>query len=206
MNGACAGFNIMTYMKNPEILAADQVSLSASIMAIGAFDGVHRGHQHLIRRAVAAARQAGCPALVWTFDPPPKVVFGRAEQLCSLSEKLNRIAHLGPDIIVLARFDADYAKRSATAFLGDLARVNPSEIHVGSDFRFGHRQSGDVALLAEHFPVTIPEPYACARGEIVSSTRIRALRAEGRLEEAQALLGPLHRAAPTSPHQQAQNL
>lgn len=172
------------------ILSDHQIDLDASVMAIGAFDGVHRGHQHLISGAIREARASGVPAVVWTFDPPPKVVFGRADQLCALDEKLARIAHLGPDVIVVARFDRLYAARSADAFLADLARVNPRRIHVGADFRFGHKQSGDVARLSERFPVTVPTPVACAAGETVSSTRIRALRAAGLRGEADALQGP----------------
>lgn len=172
-----------------------QASLPASVMAIGAFDGVHRGHQALIRGAVDQARRAHVASVVWTFDPPPKVVFGRAAQLCPLDEKLARIARLGPDLIVVARFDRLYAARSADTFLRDLARVNPQVIHVGADFRFGHRQSGDTALLSRLFNVNIAQPVICAAGETVSSTRIRALRADGRLAEARALQGPFESAA-----------
>ena len=64
------------------ILSDRQAHLPASVMAIGAFDGVHRGHQQLIRSAVAEARAVRVPSVVWTFDPPPKVVFGRAKPLC----------------------------------------------------------------------------------------------------------------------------
>ena len=172
------------------ILTDRQIALPASVMAIGAFDGVHRGHQHLISGAISEARATGVPSVVWTFDPPPKVVFGRAAQLCPLDEKLARIAALGPDVIVVARFDRRYAARSAEAFLDDLASANPTRIHVGDDFRFGHRQSGDVARLAQRFAVSVHAPVACAAGETVSSTRIRALRAAGLFTEADALQGP----------------
>lgn len=71
-----------------QVLADHQIALPACVATIGAFDGVHRGHQALIGAAVAEARAEGLPAVVWTFDPPPKVLFGRARQLCSLTEKL----------------------------------------------------------------------------------------------------------------------
>ena len=67
-----------------------QIALPASVAAIGAFDGVHRGHQHLIRAAIRDARARGVPSVVWTFDPPPKVFFGRARQLVALDQKLAR--------------------------------------------------------------------------------------------------------------------
>lgn len=172
-----------------QVLRDDQLTLPASILTIGAFDGVHRGHQALISRAVADARAARIPSVVWTFDPPPKVFFGRARQLSPLPEKLARIARLGPDYIVLASFHRSYAARPAQAFLADLARVGPRRIHVGGDFRFGAKQVGDVALLALHFSVAPAPDIQCRAGTTISSTRIRALRAEGRLHEAQALQG-----------------
>lgn len=176
------------------ILPDWKARLPASVMAIGAFDGVHRGHQDLIRGAVAEARATQVPAVVWTFDPPPKVVFGRAVQLCPLDEKLARIAQLGPDVIVVARFDRRYAMRDARDFMLDLGRVNPRAIHVGGDFRFGAAQSGDTDLLALRFTVRIARPTLCDAGQTVSSTRIRALRADGRDAEARALQGPFDRA------------
>ncbi|MGA0543099.1 FAD synthetase [Neotabrizicola sp. VNH66] len=172
------------------IVTDRQIALPASLLAIGAFDGVHRGHQALIRTMVAEARAAQLPAVVWTFDPPPKVHFGRAAQLLPLPEKLSRIAALGPDWIVVASFTAAYARRSPAAFLADLARIGPQQIHVGADFRFGARQQGDVALLAERFPVALAPPTCCAAGETISSSRIRALQAAGQRDEATRLLAP----------------
>lgn len=171
------------------VLTDRQARLPSSVLAIGAFDGVHRGHQALIRSAVDEARDRAVPAVVWTFDPPPKVVFGRAAQLSPLPEKLARIARLGPDLIVISRFNHLYAARSARAFLSDLARLNPSRIHIGGDFRFGHRQSGDVALLAQHFDLCIADPVTCSDGQTISSSRIRALRAAGDVTRAHALQG-----------------
>ena len=136
-----------------------QIALPASVAAIGAFDGVHRGHQHLIRAAIRDARARGVPSVVWTFDPPPKVFFGRARQLVALDQKLARIGLLGPDWIVVAPFHAAYARRSAEAFLADLGRIAPRRIHVGADFRFGARQSGDVALLARHFDLALARRF-----------------------------------------------
>lgn len=166
-----------------------QIALTASVVAIGAFDGVHRGHQDLIRAAIAEARESRLPAVVWTFDPPPKVHFGRAARLMPLAEKLSRIAALGPDWVVVAPFTTLYASRSAADFIADLARISPARIHVGADFRFGTRQTGDVALLAQHFPLAEVQTTCCCAGEVISSSRIRALRAVGAHDAAAALLG-----------------
>lgn len=171
------------------VLSDGQLSLSASIVTIGAFDGVHRGHQHLIAEAVETARLAGLPSVVMTFDPPPKVFFGRAARLSWLDDKLARIAQLGPDYVVVASFTTSYAARSPERFLADLARFGPRLVLVGSDFRFGAKQAGDVALLARHFDVRLAETLQCGAGEAVSSSRIRALRAEGRATEAAQLQG-----------------
>lgn len=176
-----------------QVLSDQQIELSACVMAIGAFDGVHRGHQALITASVQDARATNVPSVVWTFDPPPKVVFGRVPQLCSLDEKLARIARLGADFIVVASFDHSYASKSAGAFLDDLAKCHPHRIHVGQDFRFGYKQSGDVGDLEQRFSVRVAQPVNCDAGEPVSSTRIRALRAAGRQAEADALQGAFNK-------------
>lgn len=174
---------------NTRIVTDRQLSLPrGSVLAIGAFDGVHQGHQALISDALAKARQLGLPAVVWTFDPPPKVVFGRAAQLLPLGQKLARIARLGPDYIVVASFTRCYASRSAEDFLSDLSRLCPRSIHVGGDFRFGLRQAGDVGLLARHFDVSIRKPVTCPAGETISSSRIRKLRESGNFCDADRLL------------------
>ncbi|MBU2031490.1 MAG: FAD synthetase family protein [Alphaproteobacteria bacterium] len=171
-----------------QVVTDRQIVLSGCVLAIGAFDGVHRGHQRLIAGAIADARAAGLPAVVWTFDPPPKVFFGRAIRLSPLHEKLARIAALGPDWITVASFNATYAARSAESFIADLARIAPRRIHVGADFRFGARQSGDVGLLARHFDLALAEPVICAGGEVISSSRIRTLKMQGRAQDAATLL------------------
>ncbi len=163
--------------------------LSASVLTIGAFDGVHAGHQALIRGAIASARRRGVPAVVWTFDPPPKVFFGRARQLTPLAAKLARISAFAPDTIVVSEFDTAFRKMSAASYMDEIARITPQEIHVGGDFRFGARQSGDVDLLSTRFDVRIKPPVRCSAGQVVSSTRIRALREQGLFDMADKLLG-----------------
>lgn len=174
------------------IVSDRQLSLPGSVLAIGAFDGVHRGHQALIGAAVAEARGLGLPSVLWTFDPLPKVFFGRAKALIPLRQRLALMADLGPDWIVVAPFTACYAARPALDFLADLARINSQRIHIGEDFRFGARQSGDLALMRQHFSVTPAPVVTCPKGERISSTRIRALCAMGRAEAAAPLLRPPH--------------
>lgn len=156
-----------------------ELALPASIVTIGAFDGVHRGHQELIRQTIATAQRHGLPAVVYTFDRPPKVYFGQAEALISLTERLDRIAALKPDHIIVARFDRDYAHRTAADFVAELRNLHPLQILVGHDFRFGSCQSGNTALLRQYFNTYNPPPVRCSDGKIVSSSRIRSLRQSG---------------------------
>ncbi|HAQ82971.1 FAD synthetase [Bradyrhizobium viridifuturi] len=163
------------------------MALDASVVTIGAFDGVHRGHQELLRQTIAAAQRRGVPAVVYTFDPPPKVYFGQAEALISLDEKLDRIATFTPDHVVVADFNQIYVSRSAADFLAELQLLRPCELIVGEDFRFGSCKGGTAQLLRQHFNTRILPPVRCGNGEIVSSSRIRSLRRSGLAAAAAAL-------------------
>ncbi|VIO72669.1 Putative riboflavin biosynthesis protein RibF [Bradyrhizobium ivorense] len=166
---------------------AGELGLPASVVTIGAFDGVHRGHQELLRQTITAAQRRGVPAVVYTFDPPPKVYFGQAEALTSLAEKLERIATFGPDHVIVAGFDRVYARRTAADFIAELQRLHPHEVIVGEDFRFGACKSGTARALRHHFHTHVLPSVRCSAGEIVSSSRIRALRRSGLAAAAAAL-------------------
>lgn len=165
------------------------LTLSGSVIAIGAFDGVHKGHQEVIRQTVRRSRMLGVPSLVYTFDPPPRHYFSGAQVLTPIEEKVSRIARLGVDHVVIARFDESYTKRSASSFVTELARLGPLCIHVGNDFQFGQNREGNVELLARHFPVQIIEPVHCPDGKTISSTRIRHLLSQGETQKTLSLLG-----------------
>jgi riboflavin kinase/FMN adenylyltransferase len=163
-----------------------ELNLAASVVTIGAFDGVHRGHQELIRQTVKTARSLGVPAVVYTFDPPPKVFFGQAEALIPLTKKLERISAFRPDHLIVARFDDDYAGRTAADFFAELGTLNPRQIFVGDDFRFGSCKTGNVAQLRKHFETCSLPPVRCGNGV---SSRIRSLRRSGFAAAAAALEG-----------------
>lgn len=176
-------------------------------LALGMFDGVHRGHAGVILQAVDEARgKAGEVSGVLTFDPHPSRILypERATALImSLEERIERVRALGIDHVFVQPFTLAYAKREAEAFIPLLKREFPGlkSLHVGCNFRFGHKRGGDVSVLRETgsaFGMSVHvrerEVYA---GEPISSSRIRAALLEGRIEEANILLGHPYRVSGT---------
>jgi riboflavin kinase/FMN adenylyltransferase len=173
---------------------------TVSHVTIGAFDGVHRGHQQLIGTMARAAHEAGRAAVALTFDPHPGALLGRSPvaALTTPEERAVLIADLGVDALVILRFTPTMAGTSAARFVGMLRRyLHMVELWVGPDFALGHRREGTVPFLRqlgeqEGFIVRVVEPLRW-RGEIVSSTRIRAALTAGDIEEANSCLGRPYR-------------
>lgn len=163
--------------------------LGASVVSIGAFDSVHRGHQVLIRRMVGSARRLDAPAVVYTFDPPPRSYFQNAPVLTPLAQKLDRLTSLGVDEAIVARFDAAYAARGPQELIEEIVELNPFEVWVGRDFRFGEDRKGDVSTLRRYFEVRPVEPICSGNGKVISSSLVRNLVSGADLEEARLLLG-----------------
>ena len=163
--------------------------VSASVVSIGAFDGVHRGHQKLIRQALEHAEELRVPLIVYTFDPPPKVYFQKMMRLCSLEEQLERFARLGVRHVVVQPFDSQYLRREAEDFHRDLEALNPLALWVGPDFRYGSQRKGDINTLRNRFNVRVLEPVRCGFGEVISSSRIRSLLQNNQQAAAYDLLG-----------------
>lgn len=168
------------------------------VLAIGAFDGLHRGHAALIGRVRARAGERGLVPAVVSFDPLPRAFFSNEPlaRLSSLREKLCGFAKAGVEQLLLLRFDAGLASMTAEDFVRDvlIGRMGMKEIWVGAKFRFGHRRAGDVELLRrlgpEHgFDVRVLETVATADGERVSASRIRETLAAGDFAHAARLLG-----------------
>mgnify|MGYP000940179176 CR=1 FL=1 len=126
--------------------------VTRSVVTIGAFDGVHLGHQSLVRSAIAAGQRHRAPVIAWTFDPPPRVFFGKAPPLMTPEEKVARLLTLGVDHVILSHFDEAFRARTAAEFLQDLGSMGPLELWVGDDFRFGAGQQGNVETLATLAP------------------------------------------------------
>ena len=177
-----------------ELLAPER----PSAISIGNFDGIHLAHQQLLRRVVECARPAGATAVAMTFDPHPARILApdRAPMLLSSPEQKARlIEQLGIDLLVVLSFTPELARVSPEVFVQDILvrRLRASSVHVGPNFRFGHRQAGNTDLLgklAQQFGFELEVlPMLKLRGEFVSSSRIRRLLSNGRVSIAGRLLG-----------------
>ena len=170
------------------------------VLTIGNFDGLHRGHRHLIRALTEAAHAVDAPAVVYTFDPPPRVVLApdsRAPRIQTWADKVAIMGELGVDHIVVETFTREFAAHPPEWFLDVVVgqRIQPQAMVVGYDFRFGRGRSGDVDTLRAAFPeipVSQVSPLQLD-GKTVSSSRIRQLVTAGDVAEAGALLGCPHR-------------
>jgi len=176
--------------------------LGPCVAALGVFDGVHVGHQALVRDAVALARSRGSSSVVVTFDRDPDQVVSPASaapQLLDLDDKLSFLSGLGADTVLVMPFTRELAATPPLVFLDEvlLDSMAPEAVVVGYDFRFGHRAEGDVDLLvrygADHGFAVVAHELVRDGGEPVTSTRIRALIAAGEVAEASRLLGRPHR-------------
>lgn len=167
-------------------------------LAIGVFDGVHLGHQQIIRQTITDARQHEAVALIVTFDQHPSAIVapGRVPPLIySIPQKVRTIEALGADALLEIPFDREFSQQTGEAFIRSLARDlgQIQSICVGADFVFGHKRSGNVPLLRQlgselHFQVHGLAAVALD-GETVSSTRIRETIRSGDFDAASQMLG-----------------
>ncbi|HUK30841.1 MAG TPA: bifunctional riboflavin kinase/FAD synthetase [Candidatus Acidoferrum sp.] len=169
-----------------------------TVVSVGNFDGLHLGHQRILRAIVERARRQGAIAAAITFDPHPMKVL-RPENapplIMTLEDRLAGFERLGLDAALILTFDEALAQIPAAEFVKSVIvdSVRACCVLVGANFRYGHKQAGDVALLQElgrrnDFTVEIA-PSAEVGGTVVSSTAIRRAVAEGRMEDAALLLG-----------------
>lgn len=171
-------------------------------VTIGIFDGVHRGHQQIIGRAVGEARRLGVPAVVLTFDPHPSEVVrpgSHPAMLTSPAEKTALIEALGVDVLVVQPFTVEFSRMEPDAFVFSVLveHLHACAVIVGENFRFGRKAAGDVNTLtdlggrfgfsAEGVPLIRTEQTA------YSSTYVRACVAAGEVAAAAEALGRPHR-------------
>ncbi len=167
-------------------------------LAVGNFDGVHRGHQALIRRAIDAGQAAGIASGVMIFEPHPREFFKPLEphfRLTALDEKLRVFETLGLDFAVVVPFDVDFAKLDHHTFVSDvlIAALGVRHAIIGYDFFYGKDRRGSPdsmihAGIEYGFETTVVEPVA-ENGEVFSSTAIRLKLAQGDIAGANSDLG-----------------
>jgi len=173
------------------------------VVTIGVYDGVHLGHRSLIARVRDMARQLGAASAVVTFDPHPAMVVrpdSAPRLLTDLPQRLELLADAGVDYAVVVRFDAERATESPEDFVREVlvGCLRARAVVVGHDFHFGRGRKGNVPLLQnmgaelgfDVLGLTLVGDEAAH--EVVSSTRVRALLAEGEVERAAELLGRPH--------------
>jgi riboflavin kinase / FMN adenylyltransferase len=172
-----------------------------SVLTIGTFDGLHRGHQRLIGRVVERARARGIRSVVLTFDPHPRAVLAPQSappRITTVDDEAALIASLGVDVLIIYPFTRETADTSAHDFMAMIARaVQPVEVWVGDDFAFGKGRQGNLDLLRDLGAAFGYVLHVLSRvhlddasdGEMISSSGIRAHLLAGEVGAAARLLG-----------------
>jgi riboflavin kinase / FMN adenylyltransferase len=178
-----------------------QLSMIGSVVTLGNFDGIHLGHQALLRHTVEEAKRLGYPSIVLTFEPHPLKVLApeRAPRLLlTYQDKLDLFQAYGVDIVIAQRFDRQFASITAEDFVRRflVGRLRTKKLWVGRDLRFGQgRKAGteDLMRVAPEvgFQVGVVEPIL-SNGVRISSSRIRELVEAGGVDEVQPMLGRYH--------------
>lgn len=185
-------------MKVISLTGSSKLHLRRTCAAIGIFDGVHRGHQYLIRQMLTTARRLKAKPIVITFFPHPAHVLRpdlKLGYLTSLAQRFRLLSDMGVAACLVVPFNRVFARIEPRKFIKDILvkKLGVKAVFVGNDFRFGRDRSGDISLfqkLASENGYEMHAVSALKQGrEIISSTRIRKLVGEGKLKEASNLLG-----------------
>jgi phosphoribosyl 1,2-cyclic phosphate phosphodiesterase len=186
-------------LANPEAWSAYYAAMNrGSILAIGNFDGIHLGHQAILRAVTQRAVETGDVATALTFDPPPRRVLkpeSAPQRLSTNAQRMEWFGVEGLEAAVVMPFTMELARLSPQDFVEEILvhDLKVRVVLVGENFRFGHRQAGDVKLLRElgmrHGFEVVVIPPVIYRGEIVSSTAIRRAISTGDVSQAACLLG-----------------
>ncbi len=175
----------------------DNLRMQKTWLTIGIFDGLHLGHRKLLKRLVEGAHQDGASSVVFTFHPHPAIVLGGKQDFKCLSTPEERLAHLremGVDIVITQPFDEAFANQAAVDFMRRLVTaLGLRRLILGYDSALGRGREGDATRLAglgRQFGYTAEVVEPLRQGnEIISSSRIRALIGEGKVAEANTMLG-----------------
>jgi riboflavin kinase/FMN adenylyltransferase len=170
------------------------------VVVIGVFDGVHKGHQGLLTKATSIAD--GRQIIALTFDPHPAVIFApdRAPtMLTTLADRVELLKIHGADRVAVLKFTSDFASMSPADFVKNILidQLQTSTVIVGKNFTYGYKAAGNVDSLVEsgalHGFTVVVEDLNIGEGEVISSSRIRNLVTDGKVEDARLLLGRPHR-------------
>ncbi len=169
-----------------------------TVLTLGVFDGLHLGHQLIVRTVVERARATGALPTVITFDPHPRAVLHPESSpplLQTLDQKVEGFGALGIEQTIVIRFDEKFSQIRAEDFLRDVVkeRLQAKEVYLGCGFAFGHNREGNIELLkrvSEGLGFVADEvPEVQIRSQRVSSSKVRRLLAEGKVNLARRLLG-----------------
>ncbi len=176
----------------------DIENIEETVTALGNFDGVHKGHQELIRRAVRSAKAAGLKSAVFTFSNHPKNVISGTQTIKNIltwEDKASIIKSFGVDYLISIPFDEEMLNMEPEDFIMNVlvGKLNMKEAYCGFNFRFGHCAKGNAELLMkiglrEDFGIHVLEPIK-VEGTVVSSSLMRQLITEGRVSECEKYLG-----------------
>ena len=168
-----------------------------TVLTLGVFDGLHLGHQQIIRTVAERAKASGAVPTAITFDPHPRSVLHPASSPPLLQTSIKRLRGLASRIeqTIVIRFTEEFAQIRAVEFLRDVVseRLHAREVYLGRGFNFGHNREGNIDLLrrvsGELGFIADVAPEVRLRGQRVSSSRIRELLAQGRVNLARRMLG-----------------
>lgn len=178
----------------------DVPEIDGSILTVGTFDGLHRGHLAVIQRVVEYAGQKDIPSVVLTFHPHPQHILAgpgqsKKEVIVTLEKKLELMENAGVDVAVVFNFDTSFSRVTATEFLQDVivGRFHPKDIVVGYDHHFGFERQGNASFLRDQssvfgYAVDVVDEVN-ASDSTISSSRIRQLLKNGQCEAGARLLG-----------------
>ncbi|WP_313891221.1 riboflavin biosynthesis protein RibF [Psychrobacillus sp.] len=173
------------------------VNNDAYSLAIGFFDGVHRGHQAVIQQAIDKGKELNIKTAVMTFDPHPSLVLGKSKEkvfyITPLEQKIGILKELQVDALFVVRFTSDFSKLTPAQFIDSfITHANVKNVTAGFDFTFGAFGKGTMEHMEQladgRYTVSIVEKQQCT-GDKISSTRIRAELKTGNMEEVKELLG-----------------
>ncbi len=179
----------------------DDVQFPDSWLTIGSFDGVHLGHQEIVRKVTGGAHAEGLPAVVLTFSPPPAVVLQKRSNPAYLTlpdERAELLGQLGVDVVITHLFTLELAHTGAAEFTSWVHQhLHFSHLCVGYDFALGRGRQGDVAFLKQYgeqlgYTMNIQQPISNG-DQVISSSQIRRALAEGEAGQARRLLGRPYR-------------